>query len=403
MNESEAAFVLAELGYANINIGNGVVKAQCPCSSRGDTTFRIICGSGHPGYFCHRCKSSGSVLGLVWSRILSEKRPYTKALYVVNESIINQSEARLVPGRMDYKPFGDRAVEKKGAPKPTYRPVVGVQLDLQGRVAKRLPPKPFREKDFQRFKRGNQQYMRGRGFTDEVIDAYEVRENPGDRRVVFPIRDWDGTIKGVSQRLVWDQDWCFRCKTSLLTGKVGPDGTPQLHYKCPKCRKLYAKYLHSKGLRRNEVLYGEWLCTDEVRAVVLVEGMTDVLNLWQHGMRPANGILVLGVMGSHPGEWQIARVLAHLPSVPVVVVRDRDDPDEHPELPEGVAPGDLMVEKVRKYVHAREPERVVFEIVPDTLKVDPGDFLENHVQVAIGVIEEVVKGGLTSGSFSLAI
>ena len=396
MNEHEAAFVLSELHYSDIEIGSGVVKARCSCSNRSDRTFRVFCGSGPPGYYCHRCKNKGPLLGLIWEKILQERRPYTKALYVTNESIISNSEVRLAPGRMDYSPFGKRAVERAGAPEVPYKPVTGIQLDLNGGVVKSEPPRTYTESDFERYKVGDLSYMKDRGFTDEVLDAYQIRHNPRDHRVVFPIRDWDGVIKGVSQRLVWDKDWCHRCKASLLNDEG------ERHYKCPSCRKLYAKYLHSKGLRRNEVLYGEWLHEDGC-IPVLVEGMTDVMNLWQHGMNPANGFLPLAVMGSHPGRWQIGRVLEKCPDVPVVVVCDRDDPANYPDLPEGVAPGDLMLEKVREYAHAREPDRRVIEVVPDRFGVDPGDLLENHVKATISFIKNSSQSKDGPRNFLLAI
>lgn len=400
MNETEAAFVILELGYTNVLMGDGIVRADCQSCMKGGRTFRVMLNGKHPGFYCHRCHDSGPLLGLVWRRIVSDGRPYTKALYVVNEAIANAEEAETKVSRLDYQPFGDRPTVKRSAKPVDHIPVTGVQLDLGGRAVSSEKAPPFTEDQIQRYPKKYPLYMLDRGFTRETMDKFDVRINAQDRRVVFPIRDWDGAPKAVSQRLVWNEDHCMRCNSSILND----DGSRM--YRCKNCGKMYSKYLHSKGFRRNDVLYGEWLIQDEshdgIEFVVIVEGMTDVMRVWQLGMRPENGFLPLAVMGAYPGESQIRRILSRAPWASIVVMKDWDDPSKYPDLPPGMAPGDVMVEKVREYATMIRRESRVMEITPREMGMDPGDYSEADVKIAMEAAVEWQDSGEHTGKFSIA-
>ena len=101
-------------------------------------------------------------------------------------------------------------------------------------------------------------YLVDRGFTLETLRRWEVGYDPELRAAVIPVRS-GGRIVGLIRRL------------------VDPGSGP--------------KYLYSRGLRRDETLFGDWMIPADARRVVVVEGPLDAMWLDQHGHR---GVAILG-------------------------------------------------------------------------------------------------------------
>lgn len=132
-------------------------------------------------------------------------------------------------------------------------------------------------------------YLTGpdRKLTQETVDLWELGWNPVRSRIMIPIRDAEGKLLACSGRL------------------FGQDKT-----------KKNPKYMHSKGFRRDFVLFGEHLKTKS-RKCYLVEGFFHTIYMYQLGYRN-----VLGVMGVYLSEIQEKKVKKWFDEV--VVLADGD-------------------------------------------------------------------------------
>lgn len=378
--------ILHELGFADVRASTGgIVKARCECSNKGDRTFVVIVGDP-PGYHCHRCKRSGSLPDMVWEAWFAGKKVLRSMLITSAHYQAWMFEEEVIPPtRLEYIPLADKPGIKQSERSRQDVPVksiYGSQLSLEGKVVIE-EVKPIDESDLSKFKDGPAAYLLERGLSKKTQEAYNVRMNPWGHRVVFPIRDWSGTLVGMSQRRVYEGPKCPKCSADIGAGS-------EMKYKCD-CGTINAKYMHSKGFRKSTVLYGEWLY--EIGCVpVVVEGMTDVQNLYEMGLRPPVA-LPLAVMGGSAAESQVRRLLEKFPTGPVFVIRDHDDPTKYKDLPAGKAPGDLMAEGFEAAVRMIAPDRQVVHVIP-TLGKDPGDLTRTEVSLVIDAIVERRSGTL---------
>ena len=132
------------------------------------------------------------------------------------------------------------------------------------------------------------------------------------------------------------------------------------------------------------MLYGEWLYKEGAVPVVS-EGTTDSMRLWQYGVRPPLAS-PMSVLGAHPGEHQVRRLLYHVPGLPIIIVRDNDSPtEEHPD-----GPGADLFKWFKNYVAQMEPGRVVVEITP--YSKDAGEMEEAEVLAVRRAVEAVLAG-----------
>jgi hypothetical protein len=286
---------------------------------------------------------------------------------------------------LSYVPHADKPeVIKKQNQESESRPRIlyGDQLEL-AKIPVKAPAFVIKESDIKRFKKGPHPYLTNRAISVETQSAYEVRDNAWANRVVFPIRAWDGELRGYSQRIAYDGPLCPKCDREIGCGK-------DMKYKC-ECGALHAKYMHSKGFKRNSVLYGEWLYENGC-VPVICEGMTDVQNLYEKGLRPPFA-LPLGVMGGSAARSQVQRILEKFPGKTIYIVRDHDDPEKYAELPEGKAPGDIMAETLGATIKMMSPDTEVVHLIPK-MGQDPGDLTEDQVFWVKLAIEDGLTGEL---------
>ena len=141
------------------------------------------------------------------------------------------------------------------------------------------------------FTAGHSYWSTARGFNEATINSWQLGYDPNTNRLTIPIRTAHGQLLGAIYR-AWD------------------DGKP--------------KYLHPRGFRTGQHLFGAHLVGDRKR-VALVEGPLDAIACW-HARVPA-----LAVYGARLTEGQVD--LLHYLGVRVLVpMFDRDRPGTEAEM-----------------------------------------------------------------------
>lgn len=370
------ADILLRLGLKGIRIKRNRVVALCPFHAERSASFAVMCGweGRQPRYVCLGCGASGSILGLFWRlhRVLPENEVLPMEVELVLPDGGLWGEKHDLMQRYEYVPNGERAARVKYM---DLAPVVGGRGEVRGEVREVgfAPLIVVREEDLERFSAKPPEYIIERGIGLETLGEYGIRDDVHGRRVIFPIRDWSGALRGWSARTYWRLPICLRCSADLEEGAK----------ECVRCGANLAKYLHTKGLDRNNIVYGE--AQYEVGTVPLfVEGFMDVLRPVEHGIRAV--ATPLGVMGASIGEMQVRRVLRQIsPSLPVGVMGDNDKA------------GRMLNESFCKMVRGMEVHRRVVEVrLPDGVK-DPGEMTVELVGELVRRLRLFVGGSEQSG------
>jgi hypothetical protein len=158
----------------------------------------------------------------------------------------------------------------------------------------------------------SRRYLRDRGISDAAVAAWELGWSPWNKRVMFPVKDAAGRLVATSGRLVDPNPICRKCRQPFI---VRVEGEKQV---CACGDREPAKYMHSKGFKRNRMLYGEHLKAPGETVVYVVEGHLDAVNMWQLGYRS-----VVALFGSAPGDEQVERLVRGWSKI--VVIADGDD------------------------------------------------------------------------------
>ncbi|CAB4203587.1 hypothetical protein UFOVP1382_198 [uncultured Caudovirales phage] len=385
MRLAEVEAILHEIGVHGLIPKSGKVVGSCPFAPQTHAkgtdrspSFAVI-HTHHGGwaYSCRACAEHGGLKNLIVR--LSKGRAKIRALQIYYDALDLDREAEGHRSRLDYKPFADAAVTRADVPvtREGYAPGVnatrGQQLAIIG-DDQDTTSRPCDE-DLSRFAPGPVDYLTvKRGFDAETQAAFGILDDRSQYRAVFPIKDWDGALLGVTKRLYWEHDFCFSCREDIGDGEGG------LEHRCSGCGRLFVKYLHTKGMNRNEILYGEWLY-EEGAVPVLVEGTTDAMRLWQYGVRPAGGFWAGAILGAYPGEMQVVRLVRRTGARRVFVVRDNDAPTlDHPD-----GAGAELAPRLREL----DPGMEVCEIV--TSAKDPGSMSEAQVAALLQVMSNLLQ------------
>lgn len=287
---ARALRVLHALGLREARVTDRKILLPCPTAAwthpKGVDTHPscavLVDGDG-ACYRCLSCGAHGSLLSLVWAYQLHHDRDYTAALYEVHEvAPPTEAPAAALDYRVGGPALGPAVVRAYGAP-------VGRQLGLDGREAPPPPKRPYApppEAEAAIFAAAPPPaYAAARGLSPATYARWGLGHDERHRRLVFPVRHPDGALAGFTARLYWASPWCYRCGEQLERD----DGS--LPHACPRCRALYAKYLHTPGMPKGTLLYGAHLhprASAPAAApapVVLVEGPLDAIALHEHGVR----------------------------------------------------------------------------------------------------------------------
>ncbi len=385
MKLAEVEAILRECGIGRMEVKAGKLIASCPFAwqshAKGtDSTpsFAVLHTRFDTwAYSCRACSERGSLKNLIW-RLTKGKRK-VRALAIYYEALDLDEAAEGHRSRLDYRPFAAAPSIRHDVPVVRHEyaagidPVRGKQLALVGDA--RPEYKPPCNEDLKRFRPGPVQYMTDRGFDAETQAAFEIMDDRLRYRAVFPIRSWDGDLLGITRRSYWTELTCYSCHASIDNGRGAQ------RHKCPNpdCGRFYVKYVHTKGLDRNQILYGEWL--HQPGAVpVLCEGTTDAMRLWQYGVRPPE-FVPLAILGAYPDEAQAARLVQRTGAKRAFVVRDNDEPT--PKFPEGA--GAELAPRLRQVAPS---SLAVCELV--TTAKDPGSLNQLQVEVLLAEMRRLL-------------
>lgn len=194
-------------------------------------------------------------------------------------------------------------------------------------------------------------YLAERGFTRETARYFRLGFDRRMRRAIFPIWNIDKRLVGISGRTVIDEKPKY------------------LHYCYDKAIGTFVPYPDRSRpddmirFKRSELLYGEWI--DGEGDLIVVEGFTDVLRLWQCGVR------AVGVFGSNANPVQIEKIVRLAdPNGRVIVMGDGDKAGHKAtqsiaralhervrvysvNLPEGKDPGDMTCDEVVEVLNTK--------------------------------------------------
>ena len=329
-------------------------------------------------YNCLACGSKGKLIGLLWRIRAYTKQLHEEAMFLVYDAYLDRMQD--IPAkRLDYRiggsTVGDAIVrvteeyEPGTAEMPTGETEMLWEDMDRGRGANYQKPEEWEVERYQNDP------------TPEILEkasaeAYETWGLGYDiqkRRWMFPCRNREGELVGMTGRLMWDKEHCFRCghdaidrKRTAKKREAEPDAGVVYVRKCKFCGTAYTKYWHMPGPWRRDALYGVHLY-EPGRPLVVVEGSTDVIHLWDLGVRCPGGIF-----GNQLNPSQVDLIVSLEP--PKVFV-----------MGDGDKGGELLNKDLAAALKARS---VPHEVVPLPPGVDPGEMtlkmVEEPIPSAIG-------------------
>ena len=353
-----------ELGASRIR--NSGTKIGCTCllakwthkKGRDSNPSMVLFLSGRdidePTYSCSSCHKTGTVRDLVIFHWIKTRRNMMSWI----ELIDGEFDEEQFDGR---KKFSGRYNSKAWAP--------GVDNDCASvsegddrlssdyRVLEELEKVeeiPWLE--YKPYLTGVPRYAIDRGLTIDTCREWDLGHDKESRRLLFPMKDHRGRLVAISGRSygcsacgckeTTKQTLCSSCGSpdadedefgNMFCFVCGGDIVTKGRSMCANCGKYSSpKYLHSRGFKRNLMLYGihrkskDWYDG----RVYVCEGHIDVLMMWQAGYRP-----VVGLLGSAPGESQVEMLRREFSKIIVV--------------PDGDSAGRSMAKKLSEMIDGR--------------------------------------------------
>jgi hypothetical protein len=267
----------------------GKLLMNCPFAGKthsGGTdrnpSFAIFEGStGRYGYRCMTCNEAGSLDRLYW-RLHQLGLPRIPHLSLACHGETDEHKPKPPLRVLEYAP-GGRMASGPIVSDTSYQ--ADFQLDVPVVKRERLYHPPD-EKLLQRWLDAPvPDYAVRRGF-GEIHREWGLGFNEQKHRWVHVVRDEHGATIGYTARLVWNLEHCFRCGEIVMVGN-------KYAHAC-ECGEKYVKYVHHPGDWRRRALFGIDRHV-EGESVVLVEGTTDAMNLWRHGVRHPVAVLGSGI------------------------------------------------------------------------------------------------------------
>jgi 5S rRNA maturation endonuclease (ribonuclease M5) len=297
MDEAGIRGLLDALGCERIsNRGPNWIQCACPFSDRHknhrdrNPSFGVrINSNGTSGWACYTCHEKGWIGGLP-----EYVEKFTGRRFDVSIHEMAKADGALTMAQ----------IKAKLAKVSFWNPpqvVSGVRFSRKGQNDPDYEPTVIPDLDFKKYEKHTLEsilYLQGpqRKLTVDTIQLWGLGWDEEDRRIVIPIRDKAGKLLAYSKRL------------------YEREGEKRVNHK----GKRLPKYLHSKGFKRDYLLYGEHQIMANQRHCIIVEGFFDVIYLWQCGYRNA-----VAIMGSYLSDVQERKIKKWFDSA--TILTDGDD------------------------------------------------------------------------------
>lgn len=319
-------------------------------------------------YNCLACGQKGKLIGMLWKMRQYTGEVFWEAMLLIYDPYLERRD-EIPASRLDYRiggsEVGKATVRPRDVPREIYEPgdmphgeteMLWEDMEQSGNVNRYHKPEEWEVDRYMKIPPPPEVLER---VSAETYETWGLGYDSSRRRWMFPCRDRDGELVGTTGRLMWDQPHCFRCGHDVIDNRRtevkredNPDALIVYIKKCPFCYTSYTKYWHLPGEWKRRSLYGVHLY-ESGKPLVVVEGSTDVLRLWDLGVR-----CPVGIFGNQVNPEQ-ADLIASLEPPVVFIMGDGDQGGmllnaelstamearrvlhEVIELPEGVDPGDL--------------------------------------------------------------
>ena len=276
MVESDIVKLFTELKSQRVRPSGANVTVSCPLApwthkSRHDRSPSMsvkVNPIGSSVYICYACNARGTLTGLMYA--------LKRFGYPVEDLIpwVKEKEAVDLPAVIE------QSFDAYG---PEY-----------ANRAKTANFDVWDEAENAPFKGKVPRYVLKRGVDIDTCREWGLGYDEGTKRLVFPVRRTDGKLVGLVGRAVLDE--------------------------------IEPKYKNYWTFTKSQYLYGEHLVDENrpvdmnlpgAKALIIVEGMFDVLKLWTMGYRR-----VVSLMGSYASSGQVEKMLA--PGMDIYTLLDFD-------------------------------------------------------------------------------
>lgn len=278
MTESKLRKLCRDLGIEVVHKNHkGWLISKCPFApylhefgTDSNPSFNIhVNHEGYSGYKCFTCKQSGNLSKLINRLGEFREEDYTK---VAIRALVDETPE-------NFEDFDQR--DKNIVSEREISP-------LEATIYLRMYPLATEEKKAV-------QYLKRRAIIRKAAELLDLRYDPDQQRILFPVYDWDRKLYGFTGRTI-----------------LNTDQYP--HKKYPKVRD-YA------GLPKDKLLLGEHLAHDGLPMLV-VEGLFALLSVVSRGA--CEFCNPVATMGSYMSEAQRDRLIDH--DAPVFLLYDGDLP-----------------------------------------------------------------------------
>lgn len=382
MKPGDVEKYMALLGCNRLRWAGTKLHAACPFArwnhkggSDSSPSFAVYrTPRGGLRYNCLACGEKGKLIGLLWKMRARTGEVYWEAMELIYDPYLQRRD-EIPTSRLDYRiggsQVGKATVRPRNVPRETdFEPgsvdmpqgeteMLWEDMEANGNVSRYHKPEEWEIKRYTDVKPPPEVLER---CSPDAYQAWGLGYDQQKRRWMFPCRDRDGELVGYTGRLMWDGDFCFRCGKSIVDEgrtvkrrETDPDAKPVYVRKCSFCYTSYTKYWHLPGEWKRRSLYGIHLY-EPGRPLVVVEGSTDVIRLWDIGVR-----CPVGIFGNQVNPEQADLIKGLEPPIVLVVgdgdqggqvlnaelsklLENRNVPHRVVELPDGVDPGKLSAQ-----------------------------------------------------------
>ena len=320
MKPADVERLLMMFGSSKLSWRGGKLHGTCPLARwkhSGGTdshpSFAVYrTANGGLRFKCLSCASRGTLRGLYWQVARKSGDWMQDANFLVYEKLMDgdppteRIQYRVggpSVGPPELKKIEPRGVGEHGAVKmPSGKTeLLWEDMTFHGKTAAYDLPG---EDVFNRWRAGPMpEYVRDRGVAEGLYRLWGLGYDEKRRRWIFPCHARDGEIVGYTGRLCWDKSYCYRCGTDIVDKeRSARKGELVLMSHCPRCKTSHVKYWHVPGPWKRSAAYGIHLYKDG-GPIAVVEGSTDVIQLWKLMVR-----FPMGIFGGSPNPIQVKMI-----------------------------------------------------------------------------------------------